>query len=99
MTKKQAKEYCLIKWDYARKTGCDSDVLDEWLLANNREIWSYKSSCGYCEMYKCSNCPLSELWGEGCCSLGSPYYKWEHVILLEDRKKYAEQIYQDIKRS
>jgi hypothetical protein len=62
--------------------------------------------CGMCAKYIhmtgaiCSKCPLYKKWGMKCnCSVKStPYGLWATSKTIKTRKKYAEQIYQDIKK-
>jgi hypothetical protein len=106
LTKKKAREYSLIKWDYARKTGCNLVELFRWLSSNHKEVFLCMSSCGFCEYdtqkkkkgeKDCIHCPLYQINHLYC--FDGNYNKWDKARKVETRKKYAEKIYQDIKRS
>ena len=104
MTKLQSKNSALIKWDYARETGCTKRSLMVWLNIAYPEIFAYSSGCSFCEKYHtpkngCSSCSLYKLWGIICGNYKSLYRQWEWASTIETRKKYAELIYQDIKRT
>lgn len=105
MTKAQAKKLSLIKWDYARKTGCGTTKLIEWLCREHINIYEMQGFCPYCEKYydginySCSNCPLFKLWSCDCPDSVSLWRAWSNAKIPRTRKKYAELIYQDIKRS
>jgi hypothetical protein len=106
LTKKKAKELSLIKWDYARKTGCKHEDLTDYLMGYYREKKIAYMWCPFCDFYGtfdgCGKCPLKKINKNYCNekegSIGL-YYKWGYAKTKKARKKYAEQIYQDIKRS
>jgi len=104
MTKAEAKKYSLIKWDYARKTGCDNSELEKWFRKKNKK-WKSVHSCAYCEYSRpfpeddCTRCPLFKVWNNHCLNKKSLWFKWYNLKTIKVRKKYAEKIYQDIKRS
>jgi hypothetical protein len=111
LTKKKAKELSLIKWDYARKTGCTATELTIYLSEKNPFVYNLHSSCGMCEYTKtkslikdydipdCSKCPLAIIWDRECDDKHSLWSYWQITDSIPKRKKYAEQIYQDIKKS
>jgi hypothetical protein len=109
LSKRQAKKYSLIKWKYAKETGCDDISLNRWLEKEHSYIFVLYWSCGYCEKYWnkkeknenliCIKCPLFKLWGQKCQSRTDPYARWHRAKTKKTRKKYAEIIYRDIKRS
>jgi hypothetical protein len=106
LTKKEAKRLSLIKWDYARKTGCSLVQLKIW-CENHKVLSKLHNHCGFCELVtgncgfpECFRCPLTISWNGKLCSIDkTPYSLWLFSIKKSTRKKYAEQIYQDIKRS
>jgi len=102
MTKQQAKKYCLIVWNYRRKTGCLNDKLSKWLQKKHPIILTFKWKCAYCEKYSndfCKSCPLKKVWGLNCHASSSAYHEWDTTKNVKIRKEYARIIYNDIKRS
>jgi len=107
MTKRKAKKLSLIKWEYARKYGCNFSELLFYLVTKHNDIYEMRSGCAYCEKYLCKNktgrsdckkCPLYKI-GEGCNELNSLYFKWRYCKNKNKRKKYASQLYDAILRS
>jgi hypothetical protein len=108
MTKQEAKKYSLIKWKYAKKTGCDWEELGKYLKIYRPNIYRMRCSCGYCEYYdtkfpkdrglvNCgSRCPLGNSGSDTC---NTSYQDWKYAKTIKTRKKYAEIIYNDIKES
>ena len=105
LTKAQAKKYSLIKWDFLRKAGKTHSDLREWLKLHHPIIFEFPnhSKCAYCLLYiggeRCKGCPLVKLWKGTCFQSYTPYDKWACAKTVKTRKKYAEIVYQDIKRS
>jgi hypothetical protein len=109
LTKKKAKELCLIKWDFFRKTGGHTykDIDEKDLL----KIRNLSNTCGYCHKYsdhspfsrknRCTKCPLFKLWGMCCHSKSRKdlFSKWANANTIRTRKKYADLMYTDIERS
>jgi hypothetical protein len=103
LTKAQAKEYSLIKWKHAKRTGETASQISDWINNHPKleRIWM-SAGCGYCHRYhdnNCRDCPLFKVWETPCWGDTSLFVKWFYCTKKEIRKKYAEQIYQDIKRS
>jgi hypothetical protein len=108
MTKQQAKKYSLIKWKYAKKTGCDWEELKKYLKRYRPNIYKMSYHCGYCEYYdneftgiapldRCRlKCPLGNSGSDTC---NTSYQDWKYAKTIKTRKKYAEIIYNDIKES
>jgi len=72
LTKKQAKELSVKKWEYI----VNNDGRDYGLLKKYPELDNLQSSCGYCEKYLCDDCPINNGFLSGCVSKNHPYYKW-----------------------
>ena len=88
MTQQQAKELCILKWQYiVDNNGCQGG-----LCIKHPELSKLLSNCGYCEIYynthsinllKCLDCPIrpekenyNNLSKEGCLQKCHPYFKW-----------------------
>lgn len=107
MTKAEAKKYSLIKWNYARETGCTGEKLNKHLARKHSEVFNFLNSCGLCEKYLspsdcregCKVCSLQKRWKRNCFDSDSLFARWDCCKKILHRKKYAKQIYQDIKRS
>ena len=113
LTKKQAKAYSMFTWDYKRKTGCTDNEFEFWVNNNKKasKIIRLAFYGGYCDKYRivdsrtgkegCRKCPLLKLWGHSCNNENKTdlFMKWANAETKKTRKKYAEIIYQDIKRS
>lgn len=104
MNKQQAKKLCLIKWQYAKDSGCDFWDLKDWLDDNHRKVFMFRSECAYCEKYmdfgshECRRCPLQKN-GQNCFYGESFYQKWSDAKTKVTRKKYASLLYDAIERS
>ena len=102
LTKAKAKEYCLIKWKYAMKTGCTNGELLAWLEKKHSHIRNLDGACGYCEYYGCdldldeNQCPLNQN-RLGTCD--KYFFKWAEEKSIDKRKELATLIYEDIERS
>lgn len=100
---KTARKYVMIKYDHARKTGCDSGELTYWLKKNHKEILECTASCGFCEytvqrgLFCQVGCPLSRAWKTNCPDPNSPWMRWIRATTKRTKKKWANKIYQDAK--
>jgi hypothetical protein len=91
ITRKQAIEYSIIKWEYAYETGCDFLELGYWLFNNHKKIFYLNSGCGLCEIYRypsCKKCPLTQC-GENCFEDGTYFDRWVFSETKQERKDYA----------
>jgi len=84
-------------WEWLAKTGVDKKT--NWVEfhipnpKNGRKIIFVSNGCFACKVALRNNCRLCPInWdgnGGGCCSIRSPYQKWEHAQTAKTRKKYA----------
>jgi len=105
LTKKEAIELSLIKWEHNAETGCTYEEMEEWIEKERPELKKLKNRCGLCEKYlkydikrgsTCSRCPLKKLWGHECNDVGSSWSEWRREPSTHYRKKWAEWIVEDL---
>jgi hypothetical protein len=94
-------EQALIKWNYAAKTGCEHDILYDYLSGKHHKIYLMVNQCSLCEKYYkgiigCSSCPLLEKWGVTCSGKKARWSKWLYAKTGKTRIKYATLIRDDI---
>jgi len=98
ITKLKAITDSLIKWDYARKTGCGVGQVNAFLVDEHNHIFEYQGSCGLCERYyfsseNCVDCPFYKK-KQRCHTDKENYYaKWSFSCDTKERKRYARKIY------
>ena len=104
-TLKEAIKDSLVKWGYAKETGCDLNKLLLYIFKEHKTIWGYIGSCGLCHystlkigdpFKRCSICPLAKA-GEKCDKDGSLYQQWGLAKTKAVRKKLATKLYNIIK--
>ena len=109
MTKKKAIEYSLIKWQYAKRTGCTEQQLANWIDKNQPDISTIQNECGLCEKYMvdndihlwsdrsglCVKCPLAKADFD-CFTHKGLYRKWARGKNVAERKKIATKLYKVI---
>lgn len=88
MKKKQAKEFCILNWEWkVKNNGSGFEMLE-----NHPELAKLRSHCGYCELYSttksktlrcCFKCPIrpkvrdyNNFRDTGCRQLAHPWRKW-----------------------
>jgi len=106
ITKLKAITDSLIKWDYARETGCHYNDVQYWIDKTYPNISHYRDHCGLCEYSeermdfpfreeRCKVCPLVKV-DESCFNRNSTYHSWVNSDNIKDRKKYARKTYNNI---
>jgi len=109
MNKKEAKELCILKWEYIVKCGGDYDPWD--LLSEHPQLKSLTNHCAYCKLYfstrtktllNCGKCPIrlkikdyNDLDEAGCGQENHPFNKWFNYRT----KKSAQAVLDLIKKS
>lgn len=104
LTRAEAKKWCIKKWEWLVENP-KQDFENRDLIKVIPELGSFWCACAYCELFgfganeSCMNCPLYNLWGKRCAEEGSPWYKWRYSRTLKTRKKYAQIILDDIRKT
>jgi hypothetical protein len=104
MTKEEAKELCIKKWEYI----VENDGDDSRLIMDMPELNNLVNQCAYCELYIgdrvnerlfCKECPLNinenQRFYCGCNTDGHPFMKWNN----EPNKETAQAVLDLIKNS
>jgi len=111
LTKKQAKDLSIKKWEYIIKNNGDGFGL----LIEIPELNKLKYNCGFCEKYiystggqliYCRKCPIrpklkdyNNDYNSGCLQDVHFYKRWGCAINPKDRIKYAKLLLDQIKES
>lgn len=83
MTKEEAKQLCIKKWQWIVDHDGSSDDIEKALP----ELVKYPSNCAYCELFRftnsgvrCIDCPinmgLKRLNRDACCHYDHPWNNW-----------------------
>jgi len=72
LTKYQAKDFSIKKWNYIVSHGTT-----EGLIMKYPELIKLRAYCGYCEKYECcEECPINCNLLSGCMDSEHPYAVW-----------------------
>jgi hypothetical protein len=97
MNKQEAKELCILKWEYIVENGGSEEGLTE----NYPRLRDLKAECAYCELYvkyRCDGCPIQpemQINRLGCFNREHPYNVWYY----DSTKSNAQAVLDLIKNS
>lgn len=80
------------------KAQAKKSCLKDWNVRRKDGVPKTKG-CAYCKKYICEKCPLTKLWGTNCSGESTPFIKWSTAKTKNAKMKWADVVYQDIKRS
>lgn len=94
MTKEEAKELCILKWEYI----VNNEGSEDGLINKYPELNKLLYECAYCELYfndnskhHCDNCPIKIKYSKRtnkyygfCLTPDHPYNKWDNANTKEN---------------
>ncbi|KKL51267.1 hypothetical protein LCGC14_2297160 [marine sediment metagenome] len=95
LTKEKAIELTLELWRFLAETGKQKEEWTGWWKYGKVDMHCFL--CEYTKSSVCLECPYFQEFGM-CAHKGMPYFKWRGVVTPKARKKYAQQIVEQLEQ-